>query len=136
MPWLLMLHIAALLCWCGSLLYLPAFIAELSRRHVHSELDLLVIPRRAFTLFATPAALLTILSGTTIFLTERTATGWLAVKLALVSGLVLCHVMAGRLTLSFESALWSKQRLYCLVLGVITILLIGGILWLVLAKPF
>lgn len=136
MPWLLVLHIAALVCWCGALLYLPSFIAGLARRHAQSELDLLVVPRHLFTLFATPAALLAIISGTAIFLVERTASGWLVAKLTLVSGLVLCHVLTGRLTLSFESARWTKQQLYCLVLGTVTALLIGGILWLVLAKPF
>ena len=136
MPWLLVLHIASLICWCGTLLYLPSFIAGLARRHAESELDLLVVPRNLFTLFATPAALVAIISGTSIFLVERTMGVWLIAKLTLVSGLVICHVIAGRLTLSFESARWVKQRLYCLVLGFATALLIGGILWLVLAKPF
>ncbi|WP_226250979.1 hypothetical protein [Halomonas sp. SBBP1] len=28
MPWLKLLHIAALVIWCGSLLYLPALLSQ------------------------------------------------------------------------------------------------------------
>src|SRR5690606_40905463 len=71
MPLLNLLHFAALLCWCGALLYLPALIAAGTRRgdslfyrdHAH-------LTRMAFTLIATPAALLAIGSGTALFLRD------------------------------------------------------------------
>ncbi len=61
MPLLKLLHFAALLCWCGTLLYLPALIAAGTRRsdplfyrdHVH-------LTRMVFNLVGTPAALIAI----------------------------------------------------------------------------
>ncbi len=54
MPLLKLLHFAALLCWCGSLLYLPALIAAGTKRsdqlfyrdHAH-------LTRMVFTLIST-----------------------------------------------------------------------------------
>jgi len=55
MPLLKLLHFAALLCWCGSLLYLPALISAGTRSgnrlfyrdHAH-------LTRLVFTLVSTP----------------------------------------------------------------------------------
>ncbi|MGY6275471.1 hypothetical protein [Methylomonas sp. MgM2] len=65
MIWLLLLHISAVVCWCGSLLYLFAFTAGVSsqptpdERQRHPALILKVLSH-----FATPAALIAIISGT------------------------------------------------------------------------
>src|SRR5690606_40114597 len=92
MPLLKLLHLAALLCWCGALLYLPALIAAGTRRsdalfyrdHAH-------LRRMVFTLVSTPAALLAIGSGTALFLRDAIFECWLIVKLTTVAGMVLCH---------------------------------------------
>ncbi|MEX1031943.1 MAG: CopD family protein [Cellvibrionaceae bacterium] len=136
MPWLLLLHITALLCWCASLLYLPALIVSTARREEAGEKGLFFVTRRVFTLIATPAALIAIISGTAIFIVDRTIEVWLVAKLTLVSGLVLCHVATGGLTLTVTQRSANYQLLFCTAVGVTSVVLIAGILWLVLAKPF
>ena len=136
MPWLKLVHFAALLCWCGSLLYLPALIASSAQgahSRLHPETDYPV--RVVFTLFATPAALLAIGSGTLLFLVAGQWAGWLILKLAAVSGMALCHALCGVLVLRLERQPERALSLECSALGALAAALVGITLWLVLAKP-
>lgn len=135
MPWLLLLHIIALLCWCGSLLYLPALIVGMARREAKGRHHFYPVARGLLTHVATPAALIAIISGTVLFLFHHVIAFWLLAKLTLVSGLVLCHVLTGGLVLRVERGACRHARLFCLLLGMASIGLIVGILSLVLAKP-
>ncbi len=72
MPWLLLLHISTMLCWCGSLLYLPALIANIAMQTNQIEESTREIPRMVFTQIITPVALLAIVSGTFVFLQMKT----------------------------------------------------------------
>jgi putative membrane protein len=136
MPLLKLLHFAALLCWCGALLYLPALIAAGTRRsdtlfyrdHAH-------LMRMVFTLIATPAALLAIGSGTGLMLQDERFGYWLILKLSAVAGMVVCHALCGVLLLRIERSPDAGVTVQCSLLGVILVALIGGTLWLVLAKP-
>ena len=100
--WFLVLHITTLLFWCAALLYLPILIAG-----IHSERIAIREPenrygsvaRFLFTTIATPAALLAIMSGTVVFLLNRTTEVWLIAKLTLVTGLAVAHTLAGLLLL-------------------------------------
>nr|WP_297353153.1 CopD family protein [uncultured Caldimonas sp.] len=138
MPWLKLLHIAAVLVWCGALLYLPPAVAagtarangELFRAP-HGEMA-----RSVFTLVATPAALVAIASGTVVFLLDQTLAVWLVAKLTLVCALVLCHAACGVLLLRVERDRERPVHLACSVAGGLSVLLILAILALVLGKPF
>ncbi|EIK52003.1 hypothetical protein YO5_10125 [Stutzerimonas stutzeri TS44] len=137
MPLLKLLHFAALLCWCGSLLYLPALISAgtqsgdrlFYRDHSH-------LTRLVFTLISTPAALLAIGSGTALFLRDGTLADWLIMKLTVVTAMALCHALCGVLVLRVERDPARSVRWQCLAIGVLVPLLIVLTLWLVLAKPF
>jgi len=137
MPLLKLLHFAALLCWCGSLLYLPALIAAGTKRseqlfyrdHAH-------LTRMVFTLISTPAALLAIGSGTALFLRDGTLAGWLIMKLTVVTAMALCHALCGVLVLRIEREPERGVTYQCMALGVLVPVLIALTLWLVLAKPF
>lgn len=137
MLWFLVLHIIALLLWVAALLYLPALIAA-RRAHLlpvrapqnpHNSIERIV-----FTRVATPAALTAIIAGTLVFTIDRTIDSWLIIKLTLVTGLVFCHVTVGALILRVERG-GSPPVPACIALAMVIMLLIGLILWLVLAKP-
>ena len=138
MPWLKLLHIAAVLVWCGALLYLPPAVAagtarangELFRAP-HGEMA-----RSVFTLVATPAALVAIASGTAVFLLDQTLAVWLVAKLTLACALVLCHAVCGVLLLRVERDRERPVHMACSVTGGLSVLLILAILALVLGKPF
>ncbi len=136
MNWFLLLHIATMLFWCASLLYLPALIsgAASQTNNLITEKQS-AIPRLIFTLILTPAALITIVSGTIVFVQMNTVSLWLIAKLTLVSGLVICHALNGWLIIKMENIPQKKLNAFCWLCGLVSLGLILAILWLVLAKP-
>jgi putative membrane protein len=142
MPWLKLLHISAVILWCGALLYLPAAIAAGAGARPAAAVDPQARGqlRALFTLVATPAALVAIVSGTSIFLLQGPVVIWLLAKLAVVGLLVLGHALCGMLILRVERQAQGGSRRFtraaCAVVGVASLLWLGTIAWLVLAKPF
>jgi len=134
-PWLKLLHITAVIVWCGALLYLPAAIAAAAGRPASAQAAPMPL-RLLFTGLATPAALIAIISGTTIFLLSGPIAPWLIVKLAVVSLLVLGHAACGWLVLRSEKGPGSHLRVACAGIGVLSMTWLGTIAWLVLHKPF
>ena len=139
MPWLKLLHIGAVIVWCGALLYLPALIAAAVTPAASATRDVQppwpMLPRRVFIGLATPAALLAIVSGTLIFVSQGLLAPWLMFKLAAVGLLVLGHGACGLLVLRTERGQHSGVRLACHVVMVLTVSCLLGIAWLVLRKP-
>lgn len=138
MLWFLMLHIMALVVWCASLLYLPALIAGIHTARIeivepYSKYG--SVARFVFTHIATPAALIAIISGTIVFLLNRTIEVWLIVKLTLVTGLVVGHTLAGLLLLHTQDRNSKPIRRWCLILSGALCVLMAAIIWVVLAKP-
>lgn len=136
--WILAFHIAGLVVWCGALLYLPALIATSGSRTQDATPtgSAASLNRVVFTTVATPAALFAIVTGSLLFLFGRTSGAWLILKLTAVTGLVICHVLYGMLILRQERNPNASAAMPCLVLGSLSTVLIGTVLWLVLAKPF
>jgi uncharacterized membrane protein len=142
-PWLKLLHICAVIVWCGALLYLPALIAATATatpapapsagRDLQPRWPWL--PRRVYIGLATPAALLAILSGTLIFVTQGPLAPWLMFKLAGVGLLVLGHGACGWLVLRTERGQLRGVRVACRMVMVLTVSCLLGIAWLVLRKP-
>ena len=139
MPWLKLLHIGAVIVWCGALLYLPALIAAAATPAPSDARDVQprwpMLPRRVFIGLATPAALVAIVSGTLIFVSQGLLAPWLMFKLAGVGLLVLGHGACGLLMLRTERGQSGGVRLACQVVMVATVLSLLGIAWLVLRKP-
>ena len=134
----LVLHIAALLFWTASLLYLPAMIAGGASQFTFIEggkSRSISVPSFLFSRIATPAALAAIVAGTGVFILDRTVNPWLIVKLTLVTGLVLIHSAIGLLIIRSEHAESKPVGVWCLATGSIAALLTCAIVWLVLAKP-
>lgn len=138
MPWIKVLHIATLLCWCAALLYLPAMLLAYARTRGETsfEVPAPILLRFVFTHIATPFALLAIMSGTLLFIVAQLIGGWLVLKLAAVSGMVLCHVLCGALIVRLER---DRRRFLVPASGLIVFtaaLLMLAVLVLVLSKPF
>ncbi|WP_295527403.1 CopD family protein [uncultured Pseudacidovorax sp.] len=137
MPWLKVLHIGAVILWCGSLLYLPLATAAASgdarRRPAALGDPQDEILRALFIWVATPAALLAIGSGTLIFVVQGTLGLWLLAKLVLVGLLALGHASFGLLILRVERG--QSARRAALLIGALLLPLLLAIAWLVLRKP-
>jgi protoporphyrinogen IX oxidase len=136
MPWLKLLHITAVVLWCGTLLYLPGAIsAAASGRAAVFDRPGQRVLRSLFTLVVTPAALVAIASGTAIFVWQGPLAPWLIAKLAVVSLLVLGHAACGLLILRAERGHQAFLRALSVLVTASTVLWIGAIAWLVLHKP-
>jgi putative membrane protein len=133
-PWLQLLHISAVIVWCGSLLYLPALLRQCALLPLVPGTATASWPRQVFIGVSTPAALLAIGSGTVIFVVEALVTPWLMFKLAGVGLLVLCHGVCGWLVLRAESGLLGRCR-FCHLLTTFMLAVLMAIAWLVLRKP-
>lgn len=138
MPWLKLLHICAVIVWCGALLYLPALVATSASsrgpgtsRAIGGTWSL----RAIYTIVATPAALVAITSGTWLFATRGPLAPWLMTKLALVCLLVLGHGACGMLVLRSERGEYDGLGIAGRVVTATTLLWLAGITGLVLGKP-
>ena len=139
MPVLKLFHFAALICWCGALLYLPALIVAANRVDSPHRVDHAWMARQLFIAFATPAALVAIGTGTALFLVDGIVAAWLVVKLTMVAGMSVCHAACGALILRVERHLELDHppagSWRAVATGLLSTAFIGATLWLVLAKP-
>lgn len=138
MPWIKILHIASLLCWCGALLYLPALLlgSAMPRGVSSFRVPAPVILRILFTHVATPFALVAIMSGTLLFIVGQLTGGWLVLKLAAVTGMVFCHVLCGGLIVRLEQARLRGMIPASALVAAVAASLMLAVLILVLSKPF
>ncbi|MDR7093458.1 CopD family protein [Hydrogenophaga laconesensis] len=136
MPWLKLLHISAVIVWCGALLYLPLMLSSAAAASRPPAAALQKHwPRQVFIGLATPAALLAIGSGTLIFALHGPVAPWLMFKLAGVGLLVLGHGACGLLVLRIERGEPGGVRWVSRVVMFQLLLCLLGIAWLVLRKP-
>lgn len=134
LPWLKLLHISAVIVWCGSLLYLPMLIRSTAAPASGPGQSLPgQWPRNVYIGVCTPAALVAIGSGTLLFVSQGLIAPWLMFKLLGVGLLVLGHGACGLLVLRAED----KRGGTCPVCPALTaamLIVLLGIAWLVLRK--
>lgn len=138
MAWLMGVHIAALVIWCGGLVYLPGLYAMDARMRPHetARRELRIMSRFAFLGITSPAAVFAIITGTVLVYATGASGNWLAAKLTAVAALSAFHVYCGHLlaALGHEGAP-RKRYTPGPWLTLVPIALIAIVLWLVLVKP-
>ncbi|WP_375056687.1 hypothetical protein [Zobellella sp. DQSA1] len=135
MAWLLFFHIGSLVTWAAALCILLLLISGVTLAGQQTCNNGDSLQRLWFTRLASPAGLLTIVSGTAIFAVEGNFESWLLLKLTLVTGLVICHVVAGLLILYSNRPKASGIAGKCSGLLAVILLFLLGIIVLVLLKP-
>ncbi len=111
MAWLKAVHIAGLSLWLAALASLPALL--IAHRHKQDGADFARVraaTRFGYLALASPAAFVTVLSGTALLLVADALHGWMVVKLVGVGGLVLIHMRLGHLLSPFTDLLRSHVR--------------------------
>lgn len=134
--WLKLVHVAALAVWASGILLMPVLLGQRVASGRGAELDRLhAFTRFAYVAVTSPAAFVTIATGTALIFARPVADPWLALKLLLVGGLVALHVWSGLLALSIfdEGGRFARWRVWTSLVVLST--LIAAILWVVLAKP-
>jgi protoporphyrinogen IX oxidase len=134
-PWLKIVHIAAVLFWSAGLVYLPGLFAAHPGAKGEAYKRLRLITRFTYIAVTSPAAVVAILSGAALIFVAGAHGGWLVLKLALVSLLVVHHVLLGRMTgwLRDDPRMWRPAAHLSLI--AVPAVLVPPILWLVLGKP-
>lgn len=132
-----LLHISAVLFWSASLLYLPGLIAGTHRNDCKQESlrELHSACRLVYTGIASPAAVIAILSGSTLVLLAADIGGWLVLKLLVVSGMVMLHIHFGRLVAGLERARAMRPAGAWRSLVVPAGVMIVAVIYLVAGKP-
>lgn len=136
MVWLKSIHIATLLVWCAGLLYLPPLFAAHAGRNDPSAFQRLrKMTRLSYIGVTSPAGVLAIASGTALIPLTAPHGGWLYLKLTAVALMVAFHVHCGRvLARLWETPAYRRPATHLASLTA-PAALIGGVLWLVLARP-
>jgi len=135
-PFFKVFHISMLSLWCAGLFALPLMLA----RHAPdvSQLDYIRIRKAThygYIYVITPAAVLTIVSGTALIFIREVFVTWMFAKLVMVALLVLLHVGIGyKLVAVSESFGRLKRQAAALPLTLLFVPILS-ILFLVLAKP-
>ena len=138
MVWLMGLHVVLLIVWSAGLFYIPALcsiefakVDRITARHTR------IMTRFVFVAIASPAAVLTIVTGGVLVYMTDASGDWLAAKLTFVALMAVFHGYCGHMLTLLGHEGKDKKRIRSLsvwLLGV-PVLLISTVLWLVLAKP-
>lgn len=135
--WAMAAHIITLGIWSAALLTLAALYAVPppadDRAHVHRHT---LMCRYVFVMLGSPAAVVAIISGSALVVLRGADGSWLLLKLAVVALLALYHAYCGHLLhIQDKRPLAASSAWRAPILVTIPIVLIGVILFLVLAKP-
>lgn len=130
------IHIIAISIWAAGLVSLPGFYIQ--RTHVRNDDELFrlqKIVRFSYVQVLSPAAFIAIATGTALIFQRYPFSAWFSMKLALVGAMVVIHVMSGMVI----NRLFKDGENYpvwrFLLVMIVTVLVVGGILFLVLARP-
>ena len=137
MAWLKGAHIATLALWCACLFYLPALLNEVRQaKGEAAHRRARIMARGTFVMVASPAAVLAIITGTILVVLAGAGGLWLVVKLTLVALMVVFHLQCGKLITALDDLKRLRSSARLLALLIYPALLIPGVLWMVLGKPF
>jgi protoporphyrinogen IX oxidase len=133
--WTKIIHIAALMVWCAGLLMLPSLYVRRNTLRGTDLHDLQRLTRLLFIKITSPAAFVAIIAGTLLIFLRDVFTLWMVLKLVAVGMLALLHVRDGYILLHLFESGGRYARWRQVVATIATLIAIGAILLLVLAKP-
>jgi len=140
--WLKALHIIALISWMAGMLSLPRLFVYHTQVAPGSEASELfkVMERKLMRLIINPAMIATWIFGLWLAIKINAfAPGngyWLHTKLGLVVLMQICHAMLSRYRKAFARDQNVKSERFFRVLNEVPAVLMIGIVWLVVLKPF
>jgi putative membrane protein len=138
LTWLVIFHVFGVIFWVGSLLLISSLMRLAPDEVGASREALIVAARRLFALSANVGAVVTIVFGIGLIISEPQVLrqGWLHVKLLFVLGMLGCHFWLYRRIVGIENDPGSAARGgFAMIHGVISLVLLV-ILGLVFFQPF
>jgi putative membrane protein len=139
-PWLMALHILAVIAWMAGMLYLPRLFVYHAGAAKGSELSetFKVMERRLLRAIINPAMIATFLFGILMIVANPALmeNGWMHAKLTLVGLMVVVHVLFSKWRKVFERDENTRPATFYRVWNEIPTLLLIFIVILVVVKPF
>jgi putative membrane protein len=137
MLWVKALHIVFMVTWFAGLFYLPRlFVYHAQSEDLISRERFKVMERKLFYGIMTPGALLTIVSGTWLWLGWGFSGGWLHAKLLLVAVLIGYHLWCGKLMVDFKHDRNRHSHVWFRWFNEFPVLILIAVVILVVVKPF
>jgi protoporphyrinogen IX oxidase len=137
MLWIKSIHIIFMVTWFAGLFYLPRlFVYHAMSDDAPSIERFKVMERKLLIGIMTPSAVLTVASGTWLWLGYGFSGGWLHAKLALVAVLIAYHAWCAMLVRDFRHDRNEKSHVWYRWFNEFPVLLLVAIVILVEVKPF
>jgi putative membrane protein len=129
-------HLAAIAIWSAGLIILPFLFWQRRALNLGGELDRLHrLTRFVYVGMASPAAFVAIASGTALIFLQATFQEWFSIKMLLVGGMAMLHVVAGLILMQLFLAEGRFSRGAYVALSTAYLVLITAIVYVALAKP-
>lgn len=137
MLWIKTFHIIFVISWFAGLFYLPRlFVYHAQADDTVSRERFKVMERKLYRGIMTPSMVLTLVSGTWMWLGYGFSGGWLHAKLACVALLIIYHFWMGGLLKAFARDQNSHSHVYYRWINELPLVLLLAIVVLVVVKPF
>jgi protoporphyrinogen IX oxidase len=132
------LHISLVVAWFAGLFYLPRIFVNLAMVAPDSKAErerLLLMAGKLYR-FMTPLGVLAVLFGLWLWLGYGFSGGWLHLKTALVTLLVIYHWHCGRVLKAFQSGGNARSHVWFRFYNEMPVLVLFAVVFLVVLKPF
>ncbi|OAM51560.1 TIGR00701 family protein [Methylovorus sp. MM2] len=137
MLWIKAWHIIFMVTWFAGLFYLPRlFVYHAMSDDSISKERFKIMERKLFFGIMTPGAIFTIVFGMWLWQGYRFSGGWIHAKLSLVALLIIYHVYCGKLLFDFKHDRNQHSHVYYRWLNEVPVVMLIGIIFLVVLKPF
>lgn len=141
MLWLKTLHIVFVISWFAGLFYLPRIYVNLAMVPTDSkaERSRLVLMASKLYRFMTPLGFLAVVLGFALWFGfgDQIAIGrWLHAKTLLIVVLVAYHLYCGRLLRGFAAGTNLRSHVWFRWFNELPVIVLFGVVWLVIFKPF
>ena len=139
--WVKALHIVSMVAWFAGLFYLPRlFVYHATTDDEPGRTRFKIMERKLYRGIMTPSALVTVALGVGLIALRGAEwfrqSGWLHVKLVLVSLLLIYHVYLGRLVYIFAIDANRHSQVYYRWLNEAPVLVLVGATVLAVVQPF
>ena len=130
------LHIILVTSWFAGLFYLPRLFVNHAMVSDKATLERLALMEHKLYRFMTPLGILAVGLGMWLWFGFGISGGWLHLKTALVTFLIVYHLYCGRLMRAFAEGRNTRSHVWYRFFNEIPVLVLFACVFLVVLKPF